>query len=170
MKKIVCILLLVAVCLTFVGCANDTTIRVVEVEKIVEVPVEVEVEKIVEVPVKTIKEVEVLVPVQALPPKFSCFSDYDWETLEAGDFIENVLCVSGAVVVDYEVTYSWSGGSYNIPTISYVYKYNATSTSNVRIAGPNNSYISGVATGTIRKINQQYNEFGYLDEIVIYLQ
>jgi hypothetical protein len=69
MKKIICVLLLICICFSFVSCGGTEIItEYVEVEKIVEVPIEtvvekevvVEVEKIIEVPVEIIIEKEVV--------------------------------------------------------------------------------------------------------------
>lgn len=57
MKKLICVLLLVCICFSFVACVNAEPETVIEY---IEVPVEVE--KIVEVPVEIIIEKEIAVP------------------------------------------------------------------------------------------------------------
>lgn len=177
MKKFVCVLLLITICLTLASCtASDATIRIVEVEKTVEVPVEVEVEKIVEVPVEVEVEKIVEVPVEVIKevkvfttlPEASCFSDYDWDNLKSGDFIENVLCNRyGAVAKDYKITNYWNVDS---SYITYIYGYYITETVSISIYDNTHNSITGMATGTIDRIDRKYNEFGYLERIEIRLQ
>lgn len=119
MKKLICVLLLVCICFSFVACGNaelETIIEYVEVpvevEKIVEVPVEVVIEK--EVPIEVIVEKEVLieVPVEVIkevikqttiyqPIELKDCKIFTWEEvvgLQKGDRIENVFIKGNSFV------------------------------------------------------------------------